>query len=42
MRRRKLGLVDRADKVAMVGARVLLMVEMNGRYFIYDSQPDKA
>jgi hypothetical protein len=42
MCRRKLGLVDRADKVAMVGAKVLLIVEMNGRYFIYDSQPDKV
>lgn len=42
MRRGKLSLVDRADKVAMVGAKVLLIVEINGRYSIYDSQPDKA
>jgi len=42
MRRGKLSLVDRADKVAMVGAKVLLIVEINGRYSIYDSQPDEA
>ena len=40
-RRGKLSLVDRADKVAMIGAKVLLIVEMNGRYSIYDSHPDK-
>jgi hypothetical protein len=42
MRRGKLSLIDRADKVAMVSAKVLLIVEINGRYSIYDSQPDKA
>ena len=42
MRRGKLSFVDRADKVAMVSAKVLLIVEINGRYSIYDSQPDKA
>lgn len=41
-RRGKLGLIDRADKVAMIGAKVLIILEINGRYSIYDSQPDKA
>jgi hypothetical protein len=29
-RRGKLSLVNRADKVAMIGAKVLLIVELNG------------
>jgi hypothetical protein len=41
-RRGKLGLLDRADKVAMIAAKVLVILEINGRYSIYDSQPDKA
>jgi hypothetical protein len=40
-RRGKLGLIDRADKVAMIGAKVLVILEINGKYSIYDSQPDK-
>ena len=41
-RRGKLGLIDRADKVAMTGAKVLIILEINGKYSIYDSQPNKA
>jgi hypothetical protein len=37
-----LDLVDRADKLAIVGAKVLLIVEIDDRYSIYDGQPDKA
>jgi hypothetical protein len=40
-RRGKLGLIDRADKVAMIGAKVLVILEINGKYSIYDSQSDK-
>jgi hypothetical protein len=39
--RGKLGLIDRADKVAMIGAKVLVILEINGKYSIYNSQPDK-
>ena len=28
--------------MAIIGAKFLLIVEVNGRYFIYNSQPDKA
>jgi hypothetical protein len=41
-RKGKLGLIDRADKVAMIGAKVLMILEINGKYSIYDSQPNKA
>jgi hypothetical protein len=41
-RRGKLGLIDRAEKVARIGAKVLVILEINGKYSIYDSQPDKA
>jgi hypothetical protein len=41
-RRGKLGLIDSADKVAMIGAKVLVILEIDGKYSIYDSQPDKA
>lgn len=41
MYRGKLGLVDRAEKIAMLGAKVLVILEINGKYSIYDSQPDK-
>ena len=40
-RRGKLGLINRADKVAMIGANVLVIIEINGKYSIYNSQPDK-
>jgi hypothetical protein len=36
-----LGLIDRADKVAMIGAKVLVILEINGKYSIYNSQSDK-
>ena len=39
--RGKLGAVNRADKVAILGAKVLEILEINGKYSIYDSQPDK-
>jgi hypothetical protein len=41
-RKEKLGLINRADKVTMIGAKVLIILKINGRYSIYDSQPDKA
>jgi hypothetical protein len=40
-RRGKLGLIDRADRVAMIGAKVLVILKINGKYSIYNSQPDK-
>jgi hypothetical protein len=40
-RKKKLSLINRADKVAMIGANVLVIIEINGKYFIYNSQPDK-
>jgi hypothetical protein len=42
LRRGKLGLFNRADKLAMIGANVLVIFEINGKYSIYNSQPDKA
>jgi hypothetical protein len=42
MRKGKLGLINKADKVAIVDAKVLLIVEINGKYSIYDSQPNRA
>jgi hypothetical protein len=40
-RKGKLGLINRADKVVMIGAKVLIILEINGKYSIYNSQPDK-
>ena len=40
-RRGKLSLIDRADRVAMIGAKVLVILEINGKYSIYDSQADE-
>jgi hypothetical protein len=36
-RKRKLDLIDRADKVAMIGAKILVILEINGKYSIYNS-----
>src|SRR5438045_3976697 len=41
-RRGKLGLFNRADKLAMIGANVLVILEINGKYSIYNSQPDMS
>jgi hypothetical protein len=40
-RRGKLGLINRTDKMAMIGAKVLVILKINGKYSIYNSQPDK-
>jgi hypothetical protein len=40
-RKGKLGLINRADKVAIIGTKVLVILEINGKYSIYNSQPDK-
>jgi hypothetical protein len=42
IRRGRLALFDKADKLGMIGANVYVVVEINGKYFIYNSQPDKG
>jgi hypothetical protein len=41
-RKGKLSLINKIDKVVMIGAKVLVILEINGKYSIYDSQPDKT
>jgi hypothetical protein len=40
-RRGKLGLTYRTDKVAVISAKVLVILEINDKYYIYDSLPDE-
>ena len=42
LHREKFGLFNRADKLAMIGANVLVVFEVNGKDSIYNSQSDKA
>jgi hypothetical protein len=39
IRRGRLALFDRADKLGMIGPSVYAVVETNGKHFIYNSRP---
>ncbi len=41
VRRGRLALFNKADKLGMIGANVYIIIKMNGKYFIYNSSPEK-
>jgi hypothetical protein len=42
LRRENFGLFNRTDKLAMIGANILVISEVNGKDSIYNSQSDKV
>jgi hypothetical protein len=41
VRRERIALFNKVDKLGMIGANAYMIVEMNSKYFIYNSSPAK-